>query len=99
MFKKNIPVALLTLLVSGCSDREEAEVTGQVEDVEVEEKQSVEETDSEGKGVDLTVIDQLLAINKELKSTKEKEGDDEYERIHQNIDAWVKEIEKIRSEQ
>lgn len=58
MFKKIIPVALLTLLVSGCSDSEEAEVTGQVEDVEVE-KQSVE-TDSKGKGVDLSVIDQVV---------------------------------------
>lgn len=42
---------------------------------------------------------QLLAINKQLKTDKDKEVDDEYERIHQNIDAWVKEIEKIRSEQ
>ncbi|WP_277586948.1 vWA domain-containing protein [Psychrobacillus antarcticus] len=43
--------------------------------------------------------DQLLVNNKQLKSGKVKEVDDEYERIHQNIDAWVKEIEKIRSEQ
>lgn len=43
--------------------------------------------------------DQLLAINKELKTAKDKEVDDEYERIHQNIDAWANEIEKIRAEQ
>lgn len=43
--------------------------------------------------------DQLLVINKQLKSDENKEVDEEYERIYQNIDAWVKEIEKIRTEQ
>ncbi|SDN59565.1 Ca-activated chloride channel family protein [Psychrobacillus sp. OK028] len=43
--------------------------------------------------------DQLKAINTQLRDDKNKEVDDEYNRIHQKIDAWVKEIEKIRSEQ
>ena len=43
--------------------------------------------------------DQLLAINKQLKTEKDKEVDEEYERIHQSIAAWVKEIEKIRAKQ
>ncbi|MFJ7825964.1 hypothetical protein [Psychrobacillus sp. NPDC096623] len=30
---------------------------------------------------------------------KTDQVDDEYNRIHQNIDAWVKEVEKIRSDQ
>ncbi|WP_186321423.1 VWA domain-containing protein [Bacillus sp. FJAT-22090] len=44
-------------------------------------------------------IEQLKAINTQLKDEKNKEVDDEYNRIHQSIDEWVKEIEKIRSEQ
>ena len=43
--------------------------------------------------------DQLKDINIQLRDDKNKEVDDEYNRIHQNIDTWVKEIEKIRSEQ
>lgn len=43
--------------------------------------------------------DQLKAINKQLSEEKNKEVDDEYDRIHQNIDAWAQEIEKIRAEQ
>ena len=43
--------------------------------------------------------DQLKALNNQLRDEKNKEVDDEYNRIHQNIDAWVEEIEKIRSEQ
>ncbi|MFJ5770813.1 VWA domain-containing protein [Psychrobacillus sp. NPDC093180] len=43
--------------------------------------------------------DQLKAINTQLREEKNKEVDDEYERIHQNIDAWAQEIEKIRAEQ
>lgn len=43
--------------------------------------------------------DQLKAINTQLRDDKNREVDEEYERIHQNIDAWAKEIEKIRSEQ
>lgn len=63
-----------------------------------------EETISKEQGEVLIEIvnqhkDQLLAMNKQLKAEKDKEVDDEYNRIHQNIDGWVKEIEKIRSEQ
>ena len=60
MFRKIIPVALFALFVSGCSDSEETKVTKKVEETKVEEKQSKEETDSEEKGVDLSVIDQVV---------------------------------------
>ena len=60
MFRKIIPVALLALLVSGCSESEETKVEKKVEETKVEGKQSEEETDSEEKGVDLSVIDQVL---------------------------------------
>lgn len=42
--------------------------------------------------------DQLKNLNTRLRDEKNKEVDDEYERIHQNIDAWAQEIEKIRAE-
>ena len=59
MFKKIIPVALLALLVSGCSESEEAaEVTKQVEETAVEEKQTVEKTDA--KEVDISAIDRVV---------------------------------------